>query len=154
MTRVSLASKGGGLTYQFVCEPCRLALGLRAERSYLNRVRREIGGFSKSGTAPLAPLIIASRNSFGKPIMVGRQQGDVFVSTLTTCSCACSENGDSPLQCSGDGKFNVGGRPGSGSVDELAEKFGREPTPELAIAPQEVCSSSRQVFPSVVVRLI
>jgi hypothetical protein len=134
------------VTYQFVCKPCLLTLGLPAERAYLNRIRRETGGFSKSGTAPKAPLIVVSRDNSGKPILVGEQQKHAFVSTLTSCSCACSENGHDPLQCSGDGKFSVGGRPGSGSVDELAEKFGREPTPELAVAPQEVCQALVRSF--------
>ncbi len=37
------------VSYKYVCEPCRAALGLLAESSYLNRIKREAGGFSKSG---------------------------------------------------------------------------------------------------------
>ena len=106
------------MTYQFVCEPCRQALGLRAELSYLSRIRREAGGFNKSGTTPKALLIVVSRDSSGKPFLVGMQRKDAFVTTLTSCSCACAANSHDPLQCTGAGQFRIAGRPGSGTVDE------------------------------------
>ena len=127
------------MSYQYVCEPCRRALGLRAEPSYLSKVRREAGGFSNRGTVSKPPLSVVSRDPSGKPLLVGTQQTDVFVTTPTGCSCACTANDHDPLECTGAKQFRIGGRPGSGAVDKLAEKFGREPTPELAVAPHETC---------------
>jgi hypothetical protein len=76
------------VTYQYVCEPCRQALGLLAERSYLSRLKRETGGFSVSGTASKSPPIVVSRDSTGKPFLLGRQQKNFFVTTLTSTAAA------------------------------------------------------------------
>jgi hypothetical protein len=129
------------LSYQYVCDACRQAFGLRAQRSYLSRIRREAGGFSNSGIPSKPRVEVVSRDPSGKPLLVGIQQEDVFVTTPTGCDCACAANGHNPLQCTGEEKFKIGGRPGSGAVDQLAEEFGREPTPELAVAPQETCQA-------------
>ena len=129
------------MTYQYVCEPCRQALGLRAERSYLSKIRREAGGFSKSGTPSKPPLRVVHRDPSGKPLVVGTQQATIFVAFPAGCSCECRANGHNPLQCTGAEQFKVGGRPGSGAVDELAEKLGREPIPEVVVARHEACQA-------------
>lgn len=129
------------MSYQYVCEPCRQALGLPAERSYLNRIRREVGGFSESGTPSKTPMKVVGRDPSGKPSVVGRQDATVFVAFPAGCCCACRANGHNPLQCTGAEQFKVGGRPGSGAVDELAEKLGREPIPELVVARHEACQA-------------
>jgi len=45
------------------------------------------------------------------------------------------------MQCTGADQFKVGGRPGSGAVDELAEKLGMEPIPEVVVARHEACQT-------------
>jgi hypothetical protein len=79
----------------------------------------------------------------GRPVAGCQIRPDLTraVCGLTSCSCACTANEHEPLQCTGDGQFRIAGRPGSRSVDELADKFGREPTPELAVAPHETCQA-------------
>jgi hypothetical protein len=129
------------VSYQYVCEPCRQALGIPAERSHLNKIRREAGGFSKSGTPSKPPLRVARRDPSGKPSVVGTQQSKVFVASPAGCVCACQANDHDPLQCTGAEEFKIGGRPGSGAVDELAERLGREPIPELLVARHEACQA-------------
>ncbi|MGO9293068.1 MAG: hypothetical protein ACLP52_04150 [Streptosporangiaceae bacterium] len=129
------------MSYQYVCEPCRQALGLPAGRSYLNNIKREAGGFSKSGTPSKPPLKVVRRDPSGKPVIVGSQEEAVFVAFPASCSCACRANGHDPLQCTGAEQFKASGRPGSGAVDELAEKLGREPIPELVVARHEACQA-------------
>ena len=129
------------MSYEYICEPCRQALGLPAERSYLNKIRREAGGLSKSGTSSKPPLKVVRRDPSGKPLVVGTQQAAAFVAFPAGCSCSCRANGHNPLQCTGAEQVKVGGRPGSGAVDELAEKLGREPIPELVVARHEACQA-------------
>lgn len=123
------------MSFQFVCEPCRQALGLRAERAYLNRIRREA-----------KELRVMCRDPSGKPLMVGIQQEKAFVQFPAGCVCVCRENGHDPQQCTGAEQFKVGGRPGSGAVDELAEKLGMEPIPELVVAKHEACQAQVTYF--------
>jgi hypothetical protein len=40
-------------------------------------------------------------------------------------------NNHDPWQCTGESQFRIGGRPGSGAVDELAKRLGAEPVPEM-----------------------
>jgi len=118
------------VVYRYVCEPCRQALALRAERPYLNKIRRE-------ASKPVPKVV--RRDSAGKPLMVGGQRGDVFVATISHCSCPCTSNMHDPYQCTGLGQFKIGGRPGSGLVDQIAEQLGREPIPESVVAQHEDC---------------
>jgi hypothetical protein len=123
------------VSFQFVCEPCRQALDLQAEQAYLNRIRREAKEFR-----------VMRRDPSGKPLMVGIQQEKAFVQFPAGCVCACRANGHDPLQCTGAEQFKVGGRPGSGAVDELAEKLGMEPIPELVVARHEACQARVTYF--------
>jgi hypothetical protein len=118
------------VVYRFVCEPCRQSLGLNAERPYLNKIRREAD--------KIGPQVV-QRDSAGKPWMIGRPEGDCFVATNSTCCCACASNDHDPYRCIGVGQFKIGGRPGSGVVDKMAEQLGREPIPELVVAQHEDC---------------
>jgi hypothetical protein len=61
--------------------------------------------------------------------------------TPAGCSCSCAENDHDPLQCTGAEQFKIGGRPGSGAVDELVEKLGSEPVPEWVVAQHEACQA-------------
>lgn len=124
------------MSFQFVCELCRQALGLQAKRSYLNRIRREA-----AAGASRPPVRVVRRDPSGKPLAVGRQQGEVFETVPAGCVCACEENGHDPWHCTRAAQFKVGGRPGSGAVDDLARKLGREPIPELVVAQHEACQA-------------
>lgn len=111
------------MVYRYVCEPCREALGLPADRPHLNRIRREASKPSPE---------VFRRDPSGKPFIVGRQRADgVFEGTNSLCACACQSNGHDPYRCNGRNQFKIGGRPGSGFVDQLAERLGREPIPHL-----------------------
>ena len=125
------------MSYRYVCEPCRRALGLTADQAYLNRIKRESGGFSRSGTPTNPPPDIVRRDETGKPFLVGRQLVNVYETTLTGCSCACEANNHDPNQCTGARQFKVSGRPGSGYVDQLAYRLGTEPIPELIVSAHE-----------------
>lgn len=57
------------------------------------------------------------------------------------CHCVCASNGHDPWQCSGEGQFPIGGRPGSGLVDKLAEEHGIEPIPEMIVSAHEECAA-------------
>jgi hypothetical protein len=127
------------MTYQYVCEPCRQALGLRTDPSYLNKIRRDAGGFSRSGASSKPRLEVMHRDFSGKPLVVGLRQGNLFTSSPAGCDCACSTNDHDPYLCTGDSQFQIGGRPGSGAVDRLAERLGSEPIPELVLACHEAC---------------
>lgn len=119
------------MAYRYVCEPCRQAIGLDAERSHLNRIRR----LARRRTLP----DVVRRDPTGKPLLVGVQHPDVYEITETDCVCACQTNGHDPDLCTGEANFGVGGRPGSGFVDQLAEELGREPIPELITGRQDEC---------------
>jgi hypothetical protein len=126
------------VSYHYVCEPCREALGLQAEPAYLNKIRRESGGFGNS--APPAPAqTVFKRDLTGKPLILQTKLLDCYMRTPAGCACTCSENGHDPLQCTGARQFKIGGRPGSGAVDRLAKELGSEPIPELIVAPHESC---------------
>jgi hypothetical protein len=71
--------------------------------------------------------------------MIGGQRGDVFEAKRAPCTCACAHNSHDPYQCTGLDQFKIGGRPGSGFVDQLAERFGTEPIPELVVGLHEDC---------------
>jgi hypothetical protein len=129
------------LSFRYVCEACRQALGLEADRFCLNRIKRESGGFSRSGTRQRPPLEVVSRHETGKPFLVGSRQVDVYLTTMTGCSCACTENGHDGTVCTGERQFKVGGRPGSGLVDQLAQQLGREPIPELIVSAHQACEA-------------
>jgi hypothetical protein len=131
-----MGAREAAVSFQFVCEPCRQALGLQAERSYLNRIRREV-----PAEASGPPVGVVRRDLSGKPLAVGRQQGKVFETVPAGCVCACEENAHDPWKCTGAEQFKVGGRPGSGAVDELAAKLGIEPIPELVVAKHEACQA-------------
>ncbi len=118
------------MVYRYVCEPCRQATGLHAERPYLNRIMRE-------ASKPTPEVV--RRDSTGKPLTIGSQRGDVFQVTMAPCMCACVRNKHDPYQCTGLGQFKIGGRPGSGFVDQLAERLGAEPIPELVVGLHEDC---------------
>jgi hypothetical protein len=124
------------VSFRSVCEPCCQALGLQAERSYWNAIRRET-----AAEASRPHVRVVRRDPSGKPLAVGRQQGEVFETVPASCVCACEKSGHDPRQCTGAEQFKVGGRPGSGAVDDLARKLGREPIPELAVAQHEACQA-------------
>jgi hypothetical protein len=119
------------LSYQFVCEPCPAVLGLDAPRPYLNKLRRQ-------AKAAVTPEIL-KRDSTGKPVLIGNQRLGYFEMTPAGCSCACVSNGHDPGVCTGQQQFKIGGRPGSGFVDQLAKELGREPIPEQVVARHEDC---------------
>jgi hypothetical protein len=121
------------VVYKYVCEPCRQALGLRAARPYLNRIRRE-------ATSRSAPEIVR-RDSTGKPWLVGTQHAHVFEVEPAGCVCACASNRHNPHLCTGEERFKIGGRPGSGFVDQLARELGREPIPEQLVSRHEDCQA-------------
>ncbi|MET8364710.1 hypothetical protein ABZU53_14230 [Micromonospora sp. NPDC005194] len=118
------------MAYSYVCESCRRALNLPAERSYLNKIK-------KRAAAP-SPEIV-QRDATGKPWLLGRQLSGCYEMSPAACVCVCVPSGHDALQCSEEGDFKVGGRPGSGFVDHLAKELGREPIPELAIARDDEC---------------
>jgi hypothetical protein len=119
----------GAVSYEYVCEPCRQALGMPAERSYLDKIKREAGGFG--GSARAKPPQLARRDPSGKPRLITTQLADVSVTTPAGCTCDCTSSNHDPWQCTGESQFRVGGRPGSGAVDELAKRLGAEPVPEM-----------------------
>ena len=55
------------------------------------------------------------------------------VGTLAGCVCACTHNNHEPLVCTGTRDHIVGGRPGSGVLDKLADQLGAEPIPEIIL---------------------
>src|SRR5437016_5660068 len=125
------------MSYQHVCEPCRSALGLPAEKSYLNRMKRKMGGFSASGKTSWQPPLVFQRDPSGKPLIIGYHLTDHSVMTPTRCVCSCASNGHNPNACTGEDDFVIGGRPGSGVVDAEAAKFGMERTPEMVASLHE-----------------
>jgi hypothetical protein len=130
------------VSYQFVCEACRQALDLPPDRAYLNRIRRSSGGFSTSENPKTKPRPeVFRRDVTGKPFVVGFRQEDQFVGTSSVCHCVCASKGHDPWQCSGEGQFPIGGRPGSGLVDKLAEQLGIEPIPEMIMSAHEECEA-------------
>ena len=62
---------------------------------------------------------------------------DHSVGSNSLCVCHCVGNGHDPYQCTGEGDFRVGGRPGSGFVDSKVKQFGIEPTPEMVASMHE-----------------
>lgn len=113
------------MTFLFMCEPCREACGIAADRTHLNRIRRQ-------AQKPLPQ--VEMRDSDGKPFLIGHQEGEVHVRTSAGCNCDCSRAGHDPQQCNGLDQFRIGGRPGSGFVDELAKNLGAEPIPEQVVS--------------------
>jgi hypothetical protein len=126
------------VSYTYICEPCRQALGLPAERSYLNRIKREAGGFGGSATTSRPPREV-TRGPSGKPSLITTQLADLRLTIPAGCYCSCVSSGHDPWQCTGERQFVTGGRPGSGAVDELAQQLGREPIPETILAAHQGC---------------
>ena len=135
------------VSFQHVCEPCRQALNLPAERSYLNRIKRRSGGFSTSGAPSTQPQReVWKRDTTGKPLIIGFRHSDHFAGTNSLCVCHCTSNGHDPWQCTGEDDFPIGGRPGSGFVDKLADQLGIEPIPELVQSQHEECAALVRVM--------
>lgn len=131
-----------------MCEPCRQALNLPAERSYLNKMKRRAGGFSNSGkSAPAPTLRIVQRDETGKPSLVGYDFADRSVAFPSRCNCRCAQNGHDPHNCTGERDLQIAGRPGSGAVDAKAKEFGMEPIPEMVSSMhEEVAATVRAVI--------
>ena len=129
------------MSYRYICESCRQALSLPADAPYINRIRRESGAFSRSGTSSKPKLEVVKRDDTGKPFLVGTRSIEMSVVTPTGCCCACAANGHEGNVCTGERQFRVGGRPGSGMVDQLAGQLGREPIPELVISAHQGCET-------------
>jgi hypothetical protein len=113
-------------------------MGLSAAASYHNRIKRERGEFgagnpSKSKQRPE----VFERDAAGKPLIVGYRLEGHSVGTSSLCVCHCGANGHDPSECTGEGDFRIGGRPGSGFVDSKAQQFGIEPTPEMVASMHE-----------------
>jgi hypothetical protein len=113
-------------------------MGLSAAASYHNRIKRERGEFgagnpSKSKQRPE----VFERDAAGTPLIVGYRLEGHSVGTSSLCVCHCGANGHDPYECTGEGDFRIGGRPGSGFVDSKAQQFGIEPTPEMVASMHE-----------------
>jgi hypothetical protein len=136
------------VSYQYVCEACRHSMGLSAEASYHNRIKRERGEFgagnpSKSKQRPE----VFERDAAGKPLIVGYRLEDHSVGTNSLCVCHCLTNGYDPYECTGESDFRIGGRSGSGFVDSKAQQFGIEPTSEMvASMHEEVAATVRAML--------
>lgn len=126
------------MSYQYVCEACRQSMGLPADASYHNRIKRERGDFGagNSSKSKQRPEVF-QRDTTGKPLIVGYRLKDHSVGTNSLCVCHCVANGHDPHECTGEDDFRIGGRPGSGFVDSKAKQFGIEPTPEMVASMHE-----------------
>jgi hypothetical protein len=72
-------------------------------------------------------------------LFLSARKGEVFEVIPAGCSCPCLARGHDPKKCTGAEQYEVGGRPGSGAVDNLAAQLGGEPTPNLVIEQFEDC---------------
>jgi hypothetical protein len=129
------------VSYPHVCEPCRQALGLEADKTYLNCIR---GKAAKAAKTPRRDVL--KRQPDGKPFIIGIRDGNGFAGTNALCVCDCGSHGHDPSLCTGEDDFQVGGRPGSGFVDELADQFDMEPIPEHVAAQHEMLAADVRIM--------
>ena len=126
------------MSFKRICEPCRQALQLEADRPYLNRIRQRLDLEQE--------VEIAARDDTGKATMLRQRLAGYYKTWPADCVCLCSANGHDPHACTGEGQFVVGGRPGSGAVDALAQRLGREPSPEDVISRNQISQNEVAKF--------
>lgn len=118
------------MSYQYFCEACVRASPLVVNKTTLNRMGRQRVKDEKAGIR----YRVVSRFDDGKPLDIGYTRPDgVSVRTPAGCVCSCADNNHEPLVCTGTRDHIVGGRPGSGVLDKLADQLGAEPIPEMIL---------------------
>ena len=135
------------MSYQHFCEACVRASPLNVDKTTLNRIGRQREKDERSGTR----YRVVSRSEDGKPLAIGytRRPDGVTVGTLAGCVCACTHNNHEPLVCTGTRDHIVGGPPGSGVLDKLADQLGADPIPEITWATAQAPKIGSQLTPRI-----